>query len=84
MQKRLKRCPFCGGEPVIKTQKCDFGISGTTIKCSKCTAHLYILDQQATIIENGVKNMPVNNHKELAINAWNSRIKETNNEKNIM
>lgn len=76
MSEELKRCPFCGGEAIIKTQKCDFGISGTTIRCTKCSAHIYTLDEQAVALGNCIKNIPVENHRELAIKAWNKRVEE--------
>lgn len=76
MIEELKRCPFCGAKAIIKTQKCDYGISGTIIRCTKCSARLYTLDKQAVAIGNCIKNIPVENHRMLAIKAWNKRVEE--------
>lgn len=66
-------CPFCGGQATVKTQKQDYGISGTIVKCSRCLASVYCLDERAHITDNGIKNVPVENHRYIAIHRWNAR-----------
>lgn len=66
-------CPFCGGEAVVKTQKQDYGISGTVVKCNQCLSSVYCLDERAYINENGLRNVPIENHKFIAIHRWNTR-----------
>ena len=66
-------CPFCGGATIIKTQKQDYGFSGTTVKCLYCSASVYCLDERAQITESGIKNVTVGNHKYIAIQRWNTR-----------
>ena len=67
------RCPFCGGQATVKTQKQDYGISGTIVKCRWCLASVYCLDERAHITENGIRNVPVENHRYIAIHRWNTR-----------
>lgn len=67
------RCPFCGGQATVKTQKQDYGISGTIVKCRWCLASVYCLDERAYITENGIRNVPVENHRYIAIHRWNTR-----------
>lgn len=74
---KIKPCPFCGGEAEIKIQKCDYGISGTIITCKKCHAKNFSMDKQAVKIGDKLVNVPVENHTELAIAKWNSRMKES-------
>lgn len=66
-------CPFCGGQATVKTQKQDYGISGTIVKCRWCLASVYCLDERAHITENGIRNVPVENHRYIAIHRWNTR-----------
>lgn len=69
----LLPCPFCGGKAEAKTQSQPYGISGTIIKCTKCLSSVYCLDKCAQITENGIKNVPINNHVFLASYRWNTR-----------
>lgn len=66
-------CPFCGGIPVRKTQKVEYGLSGTIIKCTQCHATIFSPDTIAK--SDGLKlvNKPVLNHIELGIAKWNTR-----------
>src|SRR5699024_3562609 len=66
-------CPFCGGKAEVKSQKRDYGVSGTIVKCSWCLAHVYCLDEHAQVTETGIKNVPIENHRFLAIVRWNRR-----------
>ena len=69
----LLPCPFCGGKAKSKTQIQPYGISGTIIKCTQCLSSVYCLDEYAQITENGMKNVPINNHVFLASYRWNAR-----------
>lgn len=69
----LLPCPFCGGKAKSKTQIQPYGISGTIIKCTQCLSSVYCLDEYAQITENGMKNVPVTNHRFLALKKWNTR-----------
>lgn len=69
----LLPCPFCSGKAKSKTQSQPYGISGTIIKCTKCLSSVYCLDEYAQITENGMKNIPVTNHRFLALKKWNTR-----------
>lgn len=66
-------CPFCGCQATVKTQKQDYGISGTIVKCSRCLASVYCLDERAQITDSGIKNVPVENHRYIAFHRWNTR-----------
>lgn len=69
----LLPCPFCGGSPKVKIQKQQYGLSGTIIRCRQCLSSVYCLDKCAQITENGMKNIPVTNHRFLALKKWNTR-----------
>lgn len=69
----LLACPFCGGHVTIKTQKVEYGLSGTIISCKKCMVQLYSPDEEAVPTSDGVRNIPVENHKEIGIGRWNTR-----------
>ena len=69
----LLPCPFCGGKAEAKTQKQQYGLSGTIIRCRHCLSSVYCLDKCAQITENGIKNVPINNHVFLASYRWNAR-----------
>lgn len=69
----LLPCPFCGGKAEAKTQKQQYGISGTVIKCRQCLSTVYCLDKCAQTTDNGIKNLPINNHRFLAFSRWNTR-----------
>ena len=69
----LKPCPFCGGKVTLKTQKAQYGLSGTIIKCEKCLVTLYSPDVRAVTENNILVNKPIDNHIEKAIEAWNRR-----------
>lgn len=67
-------CPFCGGPATIKTQKVQYGLSGTIISCKKCMVQLYSPDQRAVPTPDGaLHNMPIENHKQIGIGRWNAR-----------
>ena len=70
----LLPCPFCGGSPKVKIQKQQYGLSGTIIRCRQCLSSVYYLDKCAQITENGIKNVPINNHVFLASYRWNTRV----------
>lgn len=66
-------CPFCGGIPVRKTQKSEYGLSGTIIKCTQCYATIFSPDTIAKSDGSKLVNKPVLNHVELGIAKWNTR-----------
>ncbi|MDY5007611.1 Lar family restriction alleviation protein [Candidatus Allofournierella merdipullorum] len=66
-------CPFCGGPAALKTQKVQYGLSGTIISCKKCMVQLYSPDQRAVSTSIGVRNRPIEKHKEIGIGRWNTR-----------
>ena len=66
-------CPFCGGIPVRKTQKVEYGLSGTIIKCTQCHATIFSPDTIAKFDGSRLVNRPVLNHIELGIAKWNTR-----------
>lgn len=66
-------CPFCGGAAFVKTLKQDYGFSGTSVTCLWCRARIYQLDKRVVITEEEAHNVPVENHKYLAIKQWNTR-----------
>lgn len=63
----------CGGKVTLKTQKAQYGLSGTVIKCEKCLVTLYSPDVRAVTESNILVNKPIDNHIEKAIKAWNRR-----------
>lgn len=66
-------CPFCGGPATAKSQKVQYGLSGTIISCKKCMVQLYSPDQKAVSTPDGVRNMPIENHVKIGIGRWNTR-----------
>ena len=66
-------CPCCGGEPAVKVQKVEYGLRGTIIKCQKCGLYLFSPDKKAKLIPGAVKNVSIQNHKEIGIRRWNTR-----------
>lgn len=73
---KLRDCPLCGREAFIKVQKVEYGLSGTIIKCKnpQCGCMLYVSDARAKFTDGGLKNFPIDNHTEIAIKRWNTRI----------
>lgn len=67
-------CPFCGGPVTAKSQKVQYGLSGTIIGCKKCMVQLYSPDQKAVSTPDGVRNMPIENHVKIGIGRWNTRL----------
>lgn len=57
----------------MKTQKVQYGLSGTIISCKRCMAQLYSPDKQAVSTPEGVSNRPIENHKKIGIERWNTR-----------
>lgn len=70
---KLKPCPFCGGNAILRVQKVEYGLSGTIIQCKRCLVTLYSPDKRADLQGNEVINKPIDNHTEKAIEAWNRR-----------
>lgn len=66
-------CPFCGGPVTVKSQKVQYGLSGTIISCKKCLVQLYSSDERAVPTHDGVRNTPIEKHKEIGISRWNTR-----------
>lgn len=66
-------CPFCGGPVTVKSQKVQYGLSGTIISCKKCLVQLYSPDERAVPTHNMVRNTPIEKHKEIGISRWNTR-----------
>ena len=66
-------CPFCGGPVTVKSQKVQYGLSGTIISCKKCLVQLYSSDERAVPTHNMVRNTPIEKHKEIGISRWNTR-----------
>lgn len=66
-------CPICGGTPNIKVQKVEYGLSGTIIRCSSCGIYMYSPDKKSESILGTIRNVPVDNHKEIGIRKWNTR-----------
>ena len=66
-------CPFCGGPVTVKSQKVQYGLSGTIISCKKCLVQLYSPDERAVPTHNMVRNTPIEKHKEIGISRWNNR-----------
>ena len=66
-------CPFCGGPATAKSQRVQYGLSGTIISCKKCMVQLYSPDQKAVSTPDGVRNMPIENHERIGIGRWNTR-----------
>lgn len=66
-------CPFCGGAAFVKTLTQDYGFSGTSVTCLWCRARVYQLDKRVVITEDEAHNVPVENHKYMAIKQWNTR-----------
>lgn len=66
-------CPFCGGPATAKSQKVQYGLSGTIISCKKCMVQLYSPDQKAVSTPDGVRNMQIENHVKIGIGRWNTR-----------
>lgn len=66
-------CPFCGGPATAKSQKVQYGLSGTIISCKKCMAQLYSPDERAVPTPDGLRNMPIENHVKIGIGRWNAR-----------
>ena len=69
----VRPCPFCGGPVTVKSQKVQYGLSGTIISCKKCLVQLYSSDERAVPTHDGVRNTPIEKHKEIGISRWNTR-----------
>ena len=67
-------CPFCGGPATVKSQKVQYGLSGTIISCKKCMVQLYSPDAKAVPTTDGVRNIPIENHRKIGIGRWNTRL----------
>lgn len=65
--------PVLWGIPVRKTQKVEYGLSGTIIKCTQCHATIFSPDTIAKFDGSRLVNRPVLNHIELGIAKWNTR-----------
>lgn len=65
MQEELKRCPFCGGEAKI------YNINGKKqVRCTVCRCRTPRMSRSDYF------RKPVETNEELAIKAWNRRVKE--------
>lgn len=69
----LLPCPCCRGTAKIKTQKVEYGLSGTIIRCNGCGLYLYSPDKKAKLITGAVRNVPIENHTMIGIKKWNTR-----------
>ena len=67
-------CPCCGGSPNLKNQKVEYGLSGTIIRCTKCGLYLYSADTKAISVPGAIKNVPIENHEQIGIRRWNTRV----------
>ena len=62
----LKPCPFCGGEAYL-IYTMSFGEECRSVHCIKCKAKI-----------NNFRGINEKQSEELAINAWNRRVKDEN------
>ena len=69
----LLPCPLCGEQAGVKTKKSEYGLSGTIIRCNKCGLRLYSPDAKAKSISGGIRNVAIENHREIGFSRWNTR-----------
>lgn len=69
----LLPCPCCGGEPKMKVQEVEYGLSGTIIRCNRCALSLFSPDKKAELVANAIRNVPIENHTMIGIKKWNTR-----------
>ena len=67
----LKPCPFCGGEPVLKFAKREFGGRVIRVECTKCYAKTYGRSPDLNCEETALYN--IEECKRDAIRKWNKR-----------